>query len=83
MFNALINASSGCSTHGTWNLFWHKFLYINDTDNLHGELHDGVDNVIGIVLQGLHRLPSRDIGLGKKDLKGRRKDGSHFKSPDS
>ena len=50
---------------------------------LHGELHDGVDNVVGIVLQGLHRLPSRYISLGGEKLKVGGKDGFHIKSPDS
>ena len=48
-------------------LIWH--ISCTNADNLHGELHDGVDNVVGIVLQRLHRLPSRDIGLGGKKLK--------------
>ena len=37
-------------------LIWH--ISCTTADNLHGELHDGVDDVIGIVLQGLHCLPS-------------------------
>ena len=37
-------------------------------DSLHRELHDRVDNVVGIVLQGFHSLSSGDVCLsaGKK-----------------
>ena len=31
--------------------------------DLHGELHDGIDDIIGIVLEGFHRLGLGDVGL--------------------
>ena len=34
----------------------------------HGQLHDGVDYVVGVVLERLHGLGTRDIGLGHDEL---------------
>ena len=47
-------------------LIWH--ISCTNVDSLHGELHDGVDDVVGIVLQGFHSLSSGDVCLsaGKK-----------------
>ena len=78
VFHALLNASS--DTLNTWGLDLNilaRFRQISCKiaqsgadyyHKLHGELHDGVDNVIGVVLQGLHSFPSRDIGLGRESF---------------
>ena len=39
---------------------WSILLIKHD---LHGELHDGIDDIIGIVLEGLDGLGLRHIGL--------------------
>ena len=43
-------------------------ILLSKFDSLHRELHDRVDNVVGVVLQGFHSLSSRDVCLsaGKK-----------------
>ena len=43
-------------------------ILLSKFDSLHRELHDRVDNVVGVVLQGFHSLSSGDVCLsaGKK-----------------
>ena len=36
--------------------------------DLHGELHDGIDDIIGIVLEGFDGLGLGDVGLGHDQL---------------
>ena len=46
-------------------VFYHSAATILSSkfDSLHRELHDCVDNVVGVVLQGFHSLSSGDICL--------------------
>ena len=38
-------------------------ILLSKFDSLHRELHDRVDNVVGVVLQGFHSLSSGDVCL--------------------
>ena len=44
---------------------WSILLIKHD---LHGELHDGIDDIIGIVLEGFDGLGLGDVGLGHDQL---------------